>query len=1093
MERWCAGAGLALAILLLMSVSGARAGPGDRFAIDELLVRFHAEGPHALKACAESRSRKGLPFASVTADGSDSLDALHQRLGVRSVRAVFRRPDTRTFDDQRQALRQRLAGGRSPDSIPDLAHIYRVRLAAGSDVERAVALYAADSHVAWAQPDFRVDLDVVPDDPFFSAVGSWGQSERDLWGLERIRASEAWDQSQGEGVVVAVVDTGVDPDHPDLADNLWVNPGEDLNGNGRPDPEERNGLDDDANGFVDDLYGFDFANSIDANEDGDYDDLEDESDPDPFDDNGHGTHVAGTIAAVGNNGIGVIGVAPKARIMGLKGFPAGGGATIETLARAMVYAVENGARVINNSWSCSHRCPSNPVAEEAVRLAHAHDVVVVTSAGNRRDDVIFYSPEKLRETIVVGATTPTDQQASFTNTGLRVDVVAPGAGAQNGTGFFPQRGILSLLSSGAGPAADGFGAFVVGGDYLRWSGTSMSAPHVAGLAALILGLYPELDFEGVRARVRAGVQDLGVPGHDAIFGAGRIDAARALALEPLDLRAAFTSPEQGAIVDVGAGRLVVRGSVVGSDLAHWSLSLGSAPTPTEWEPLLTEVSEPLEDGLLLSWELDDRPVGAYALRLQAEAQDGRIVQEFLVLSIERTAPRQISFNTADAVSARVSGDLVVWESSLPGDLDEQGRAFGSDLFLADLAKNLEGPVVRVPGDQRSAVIDGQRLVWLDGVDDAHALFGCEIDPNDGSCLPEPIATGESRRDAPTLANGRVVWSESVRSEGAKLMACQGPTVGECEPLPLALAGTQVEPSFDGDLLLWVQQNAGRQLMSCDLSQRDCQPLPISGAMGVADPVSSSGLFAWSLPSGAGSLLFACVRDSASLACPPTIIGLASPGAAVAISGDRLVWHGQAGGGSDIFLCEFDRRTGDCPIQRLTSSMANERRPRIDGDRVVWEDDRGGVFQIYGLELPRLSPLPDRRIGEGRNLRMKVQGSDPSGAPLGLSAQLADGRPLDTIDGLLFRDLGHGRGLLSWYKAQAGIFDVTVIGTSTRGLQTRHTLRIEGVPGGRGKPDSKREKAAPGRSEQPQTKGDESALREAERGPRQDRRVGTPRR
>ncbi|MCB0371363.1 MAG: S8 family serine peptidase, partial [Bdellovibrionales bacterium] len=153
----------------------------------------------------------------------------------------------------------------------------------------------------------------------------------DLWGLKKINTEDAWDLTQGEGVVVAVVDTGLDLTHADIAENVWTNEGE-IPGNG---------IDDDQNGYIDDVHGWDFGD-----QDNDVDDFQ-----------GHGTHVAGTIAAVGNNSEGIIGVAPKSKIMPVKGFSSYGGGTTSSLAAAIVYAAMNGADVISNSWGCNPQCP----------------------------------------------------------------------------------------------------------------------------------------------------------------------------------------------------------------------------------------------------------------------------------------------------------------------------------------------------------------------------------------------------------------------------------------------------------------------------------------------------------------------------------------------------------------------------------------------------------------------------------------------------------------------------------------------------------------------------------------------------------------
>jgi len=290
---------VALAMALLVThVAGADPRP------ERIIVKFESQGAHALDECAETLFRQGRRFSSRSRDGSESLDALQARIGVRSVRALFRRPDGRPLATQRARLartlegkaRRRGRGGarrRNAQPLPDLSHIYTVEIGEGVRPETALALYGQDPHVAWVQRDHTHQLDRLPvepgaisepNDPFFHSAGSWNQGFADLWGLKRVRAPLAWPIAQGRGVIVAVVDTGLDYEHPDIAANVWVNPGEDLNGNGRVDPGDWNGIDDDGNGFIDDLRGFDFANSVDGDLDGFYDGPLDVGDPDPFDD-----------------------------------------------------------------------------------------------------------------------------------------------------------------------------------------------------------------------------------------------------------------------------------------------------------------------------------------------------------------------------------------------------------------------------------------------------------------------------------------------------------------------------------------------------------------------------------------------------------------------------------------------------------------------------------------------------------------------------------------------------------------------------------------------------------------------------------------
>ena len=180
-------------------------------------------------------------------------------------------------------------------AVPEVSRTYVLDFGSLTPQEQARTLQRlkADPDVEFAEPTHTFSTNQLPNDPFLATSGTWGQPYQDLWGLFAINAPAAWDTAQGDGIVVAVVDTGVDYNHPDIAANIWTNVNE----------VDGNFIDDDGNGFVDDVRGWNFMFN----------------NNDPSDHNGHGTHVAGTIAALGNNGIGVIGVAWHSQIMAVKG------------------------------------------------------------------------------------------------------------------------------------------------------------------------------------------------------------------------------------------------------------------------------------------------------------------------------------------------------------------------------------------------------------------------------------------------------------------------------------------------------------------------------------------------------------------------------------------------------------------------------------------------------------------------------------------------------------------------------------------------------------------------------------------------------
>jgi beta propeller repeat protein len=1018
--------GFLLAALLAFSLCarGAAAGPAppsSRYAPGVVLVRL----------------REG-------ADVADALAALAHRVALREAHPLFGPGEV--------APRARRRPAATLAALPDARRVYRLRVAPGVDAARAAALYAADPRVAWAQPDYLMEADLVPNDPYFGSAGSWGQPYADLWGLARIRAPEAWDYTQGEGAVVAVVDSGIDATHPDIAENLWVNPGEDLDGDGRATAADRNGIDDDGNGFVDDLIGFDFENSVDADGDGRYDGPQDRNDADPTDDNGHGTHVAGTIAAVGNNGIGIVGVAPRARVMALKGFPASGPGRSSVLARAIVYAAANGADAINASWSCAERCPENPVIDEAVARAHALGTVFVTSAGNRADDVVFYSPEKLRTAITVAASNEDDSHADFSNTGFLLDVAAPGAGRPRFEDPFAVQAILSLLAAGA-PELWSAG-LRVGTGYVRQAGTSMSAPHVAGVVALARSLHPDATPEEIRALLRATARDVGAPGHDRLFGAGIVDALAAVTRSAPRVRGVLAEPAPGAIVDARAGRVELRGSADGEDFAGYALAFGHGVDPSVWQGIPAASAAAVSDGLLATWDVDALGDGAYVVRLDVASASGEQVHEFLPLSLERNRPFPISPAGVPAYAPDVSGDLVVWESPAGG--EEGSPSPDRDVLAADLRSGREIAVAVAPGDQRMARISGRRVVFVDRArEPGGEIATCSLERKGDRCDPVVLAAGPAQRSQPVVSGERVYWTE----EGVIQLCDLGDRPGRsraagCTPRRVApRPNPQQELAVGGLRLVWRESNPRFSLWSCLLSPASdaCSVQLVDDDAPVQQtPAVSGDLFAWeqfgAWPGlGFGSQVQVCRLDPASGACPR--IGVGTPSTATPtpdVAGDTVVWSGRAGDEAPaIFFCEYDAATRSCPAQRLTGSAAGQQSPVLSGRRVVFEDARDGPSRIYGFDLPDLAVRGARRVREGGQLHIEVAGVDPRGEPMALAATLPGGESVESL-GMRFVPRGRNAAVLLWRpeRGAAGRYTVLLRGTTAGRLVTRETLEIE---------------------------------------------------
>ncbi len=447
---------------------------------DEIIVKFRTPLPDANDIENTPESKPSSP---------NSLRTPGQRFRVREMRPIVRNFDrrqaqlrslgdsdqSRLTQKQRQLLR-RQNRATPTGRHPELGNIYRVRLDlnAGESLEKALAEYRSRPDVEYAELNPIISVCMTPNDPSYA----------DQWALSKIHASEAWGTCRGSNeVVVAVLDTGVDYDHPDLQGNLWTNEAE---RDGQP------WVDDDHNGYVDDIRGYNFV----------------AYNNDPRDDHGHGTAITGIIAAVGNNNKDTAGVCWAVRIMPVKVLGADGEGTAADAVPAIYYAVANGADIISGSWGGAQ---ASSALGDAIAYAHAEGVVVVAAAGNS-DSADPYYPAAYPEVISVAATDANDQRWYLSNYGDWVDLAAPG------------QSIVSLRAELPGQVTRTRGLS-------RMSGTSLAAPHVSGACALLLAADPFLRCDELH-RILTATADPIQPGICASNGRLNVYAALRAVIPP---------------------------------------------------------------------------------------------------------------------------------------------------------------------------------------------------------------------------------------------------------------------------------------------------------------------------------------------------------------------------------------------------------------------------------------------------------------------------------------------------------------------------------------------------------------------------------
>lgn len=547
-----------------------------------------------LKSEADKKISLGKAQGKITT-GVAELDSLSFKFKVKTQEKLFK-------EFKETALK-----------VDRLQSVYILEVPDGTDLKKMRAEYEKLPEVEYVELDYKVELFVVPDDPLFQNQWYLNNTAQGYLGINRITGNYNDTQVIKYGItdadidalevfekniettipLVGIIDTGVDLKHEDLSDNLWTNPGE------IPD----NGIDDDHNGFVDDFYGWDFS--------GDKDTTVFLEDNDPGDYYGHGTHVAGIVAAVRNNSIGVSGINTPCKIMAIKVFPM---AFFSVCAKGIIYSADMGCDVINMSWGSPY--PSKLI-EDALDYAVSQGVLPIAAAGNSGGEDNFY-PASLPQVLAVGASNSRDEVTYFSTYGEHIEVVAPG------------EDILSLRADTtdmyAGGGASGIEPLVhiVNEKYYLADGTSMASPCAVGVAAYILAASPGVSQERVKKIIQESADDilypyggdsLYSPGKDIYSGYGRVNLNSALELLSGRL-AKIDYPYENAIV---SRYVPIMGTASGDSFQTYILEYGEGYSPLSWTQIKSS-SIPVRKDTLGIWNSSGLS-GLYTLRLKVSEQN----------------------------------------------------------------------------------------------------------------------------------------------------------------------------------------------------------------------------------------------------------------------------------------------------------------------------------------------------------------------------------------------------------------------------------------------------------------------------------------
>ena len=619
--------------------------------------------------------------------------------GADAIKPVFKRPVSKAMRVQNVA-----------ENDFGIERIVQAPLRSGLSAQDAVHALSGNAAFEYVEPNYRYHVDggVIPNDSLFDGE----------WWLKNIHAPEAWQITEGDSTIkIGFVDTGVEWLHPDLVDQFAVNPFEDINHNGLFDawPSDSigmdahghmvlgdiDGIDHDGNGYANDVIGYDFVDQESLNI-GDWSGR----DPIPQDENGHGTAIAGIIAARQNNHIGISGIAPKCKLVALRAFDATGNGEDDDIASAIVYAADNGVRILNLSFG--DIVPSI-LQHDAIRYATSKGVLVFASSGNGGGDGPHY-PSDFDECVSVGGTTndpAEDDLYVFTTHGEGMDVVGP---AEN---------VLTTH---------------LGNGYAEVSGTSASSPIAAGIAALILSKKPNFTPLELRSVLESTTQDILTTGYDHYSANGRVDALNAVSYKS-GAAMKLTAPHTMDEFHIG-DTVHFTGSAMSTLFTGYSIDYGIGTSPDadpnidNWRNIASSDSQVL-DGPLGAWDTHGHREGYYTVRLAVRSTDDRSTEEHMIVWLAGNVAQFISFEVDTIYVNDLRGLLIKAISDRPATFSIVATSIASQVTKADDRLGLEHSVLLKSEDIAAGVPLTISAILITPAGDTSSEEATAAIPNEG--------------------------------------------------------------------------------------------------------------------------------------------------------------------------------------------------------------------------------------------------------------------------------------------------------------------------------------------------------------------------